>query len=543
MVVIFILEPGKFNPSSSDGKRLLAHELTHVIQQQGSSSGSTQPSSDYLHSNLSAAPTNSVQATPTVTGITVDSELGVGRRLTARATVASGTPAKTALTWTLAGTPAGVTLTPRGQQATIEATPAASAAAGNVFQVQCALTATPGDNFTSSNVTVVGITNVTFTATPAFIPIAALGGPFPFPPNTADPNRGGLTGNTAVVNAVTAPLGRPTTVTMHKSLGATAAGNTITPGTTTGDAVVRVTDDATKAQRDETLTINPVPLNLNAFPAQAPLASPYGVLNTLRFASSDKTGLLDRIVGETITPGGRDDFGLTASVNGGPNPAPTLTLAVPANAWSDQLGTPTVVPAGAAPDANLMNVNRYVGPGVVAKLPRVWILRQGFHFMGWAGNFGREFDHGIHRRSLVQTGPNSFNFRSEHIFPKARAATFNEAYVSPYAVPSPLIILSGFASTPLAPAATRLAADGVATANVNVATTHPGRQIIWNVISGSTVASFTVPAAGTPTIVGTPATVKAGLVPGTLKVRVTDSAFPNRRTEGNIKVVPVVLRG
>src|SRR5207245_1252830 len=52
-----------------------------------------------------------------------------------------------------------------------------------------------------------------------------------------------------------------------------------------------------------------------------------------------------------------------------------------------------------------------------------------------------------------------------------------------------------------------------------------------------------VTAGGAPGPVATPATIVAGLVPGRFTVRVTDSAFANRRGDGFVVVVPVSMTG
>jgi hypothetical protein len=187
----------------------------------------------------------------------------------------------------------------------------------------------------------------------------------------------------------------------------------------------------------------------------------------------------------------------------------------------------------------MINVNRYVGPGVAAGLPRVTTDRQGFHFLGWAGNnWSGEFSNGIHRVSLVQRGANFF-FITEHIFPGAAARPFVEAYAGRGPA---LIVLPGItAAVPVVPAA-GLAADGIATANLTVTPPLPaGRLVNWSVVGGPIV--FTVPAAGVAAAVANPATVQAGLVPGRFRVRVADSVFPNRRFEGFVTVVPVRLHG
>ncbi|MET0399944.1 MAG: DUF4157 domain-containing protein, partial [Longimicrobiaceae bacterium] len=547
-------------PETAAGKTVLQHELAHVVQQEkggrtGEGEGGRAEEAEGgrrreeekgggLAGGLSPAP-EGVQALPLVTAVNAPGELGVGRSIGVEAQLTPGSPRGTRLDWSLVGAPAGVTIQGRGRRVTVRAGTGVPTltAAGGTFQVQATVHGAPLDTAISAPVMLVGITAVGFVPTPEF-PLMATAIPTTGPPDTGEPNRDGVTGNTVTVNAVTAPAGRPVTVRLTRALGATAAGNVVTPGRTTGNIRVRITDDATASRRDATLPINPVPLRLRGFGAQidAVPAGLYGCQNPLRFAPSDRANPLTRQVGETIAVP-RDDLGLAPVLNtsaGGPNPAPIPALTAPADQWTDRLFTPQVLPPGAAPDANTMNVNMYVGPGVAATLPRVIVIRQGFHWWSWDGaHVGPEFDRGIHRRSLIRTGANAFAFRTEHIFPGARARADDDPYVSPYAgVASPLIILSNVASAPAAPAAARLAADGTATANVTVVGTHPGRSVNWSVLSGP--GAFTA-AAATANPGGTAATLQAGAAPGRVRVRVEDAVFPNRRTEGTIRVVPVRL--
>ena len=526
--------------ASAPGRRLLAHELVHVVQQSPPAERARR--GEALAGSVSAAPRGRAQAAPIVMGIAVPGELGVGRRITATAQLGPGATRRTRLDWSLgAGAPAGVTIARRGRTtATLRADNAAAtlAAAGGVFQVECELEGTPADAAPPQNFTLVGIANVDFRADPPFNNVNTALGASVFPPDTADPNRDGIAGNTAIVDVTTAPVGRANTVTLRRALGATIAANTITPGTRTGNATVRVTEDATGSRRDETLVINPVPRFLQRFTAQNPSPTGiYGCLNSIQFASTDTTGVLSRAVGETITAGARDDFGYTAGINHpiGPNPNPRWELSAPGDNWHDNLFTGAGANAGAAGDANMINVNRYVGPGVADRLPRIWILRQGFHWRTWANiaaPWGNEIDHGIHRRSL-RGRPGNFIFRTEHIFPRARARRFDEAYAGP-----DLIEFNTLAIAPVG--AAQLAADGAATATATVVSTVAGRNVNWTVIRGD--SAFTVPAAGVAAPAGNPATLQAGNRAGWHRVRVADSVFPNRRAERSVRLVRVRFR-
>jgi hypothetical protein len=543
---------GQYQPGTDAGRQVLAHELTHVIQQKAgpvpgtlTDSGArvSDPSDafeQHAEQNASgvlsgkaplAVPSGgvggpgSLQAIPTVTNVVPSAaEIGVGRHLDATAT-AAGNPR---LTWALVGAPAGVTVSGSRRNARIQASAGALAGAGTAFTVRAALASNPADNFVSANVMLVGITNATFTPAPLFPAIASLI-PATGPANTADPNRDGVTGNTSTVAAVTAPVGRPPpVVTLPSPRGATSAGAVITPGTKTGNLPVRVRDAATGTERTFNLPINPVPLRLSGFGGQV-AAGPYGCFNgPMTWKASDTANPLNRVIGEAMTLGARDDFNIMPGFNGiGPNPAPILALAVPANAWTDQV----VTGSGNA----LIDVNRFVGPGVAQTLPARSIIRQGFHWLGWAGvpNWSNEFEHGVQRRSLVQQA-GAFRFTTEHIHTGATAAVRNEAYVGP-----PLINLTNVTATPLAPPAASLAADGVATASVTVATNVPGRTVNWTVLTGT--MAFTAGAAAAP--VGGAATLQAGAAAGSFQVRVADSVFPNRRAEGTVRIVAVNLSG
>jgi len=537
------------DPETASNLPLLAHELAHVIQQDKAASRSLSgdsPADGSVAASLGAAPSGLVQGAPLVTAVAAPGEMGVGRQITATATVAAGAGA---LRWSIVPPiPAGVTVTGAGRTAIVRSAPAPNphALAGAAFTVRAERAAAAGDNATAA-VMLVGITGITVTPVPAFAnqPIAG-GGTAPAPAvpvlpalgGVADPNRGGLVGNTANVVVVTAPAGRATAITLPVPLGAVIAGTVITPGSTTGNASVRVTDNATLTRLDAPLVVQPVPLFLASFGALgAAPAGTYGALYPLNFRSSDTTGVLNRVVGETITQGGRDDLNIPLNV-GGANPAPIAALAVPGNAWTDQVLTAIGAVAGAAGDANPVNVNRFVGPGVAVPLPAVQALRQGFHFQGWAGAWSDEFDHGLHVRTLGGR-PGAFTFRSSFPFSRAKGPVQPDPYVGP-----PLIVLTAItlnaAAAPAVPlAAGGLAADGIAVGGVTVTSSVAGRLVNWSVISGP--VAFTAGAAGVAP--GAPATLQAGLVAGNVTLRAADTVFPNRRVDGKVRLMAVQLRG
>ncbi|MGY4643232.1 eCIS core domain-containing protein [Cellulomonas sp. URHB0016] len=513
---------------SSRGRRTLAHELAHVVQQDLASGtrrdGRRGPG---LAQTLSPA-ARGPMAAPTVTAVNLPAtaEVGAGGRGLDVTAVAAGAGA---LTWTLVGGPAGVTITPRGRRgARISATAAAAAGAGGTFQVRAALTSTPADDATSGNVLLVGITGVTVTPAPAFSAgiATAVGAAVP-PVNSIDPNRDGVTGNTGVVAPAIAPLGRPVTVTLRPAHGATVAGTTITAGADTGATVVRAEDDGTGARFDSPLAINPVPTRVSGFTnGGLPGAGQYGQINNIGFAPTNGvSGALSRVIGETIGAAGRDDFNLVPSLNGtGPNPVPNLGQSAPGNNWPDNVVTGT----------GSIDVNQFVGPGAPG-LPAVSDNRQGMHWLGWSGNppWSSEFAHGIQRVSLLRGGA-GFIVRTEQIFGGAHAPVRNDPYA---AAPHPLITYTGIVVTPNAPAARGLAADGVAQAGIAFVSSTPARTVDLSLVSGSMM--FTTPLTGAP--VAGPHTVQSGLVGMTARIRIQDSTFANRRAEAPVPIVPVRL--
>ncbi|MFK7783510.1 MAG: DUF4157 domain-containing protein, partial [Crocinitomicaceae bacterium] len=235
---------GKYSPNSKAGAHLLAHELTHTIQQ-----GAVKQSKNGNNKSINGTAGPSIQAAPILTGINVPTEIGVDRTIRASAVIAPGESRRTPLTWSLVGAPAGIAITGTGRRVRITADPASLASAGSTFQLSCTVTGDAADTFTSPNITLVAVTGITFTAAPAFAnQPTVFPAPSVFPPNTADPNRQGVAGNTATVNVVTNPVGRANTVRLVRRRGANVAGNVITPGARTGPIPVRVTDNATGAR-------------------------------------------------------------------------------------------------------------------------------------------------------------------------------------------------------------------------------------------------------------------------------------------------------
>ena len=481
-------------------------------------------------------------------------ELGVGGRdITGTAMIAPGTPARPPLTWTInpgGAVPAGVSIIGGGRRVKVRAAqpPHGTVVGGAPVTVRAALTANPADFADSAPVMIVQVVSVAYVAAPPLVPvpITTPGWPPGVPPaNSAEPNRDGIAGNTAVVNAITAPAARPITVSFRRSLGASVAGTTVTPGSRTGDVGLRISDIATRARLDETqpstagpaalmadLTVNAVPLRVSALAFTGLNPPPYGVNNRITFAVSDALHApLTRIVGELITHVA-DDFNFPAP-NGAFNPVFRLDLAVPANGWVDQLvaratGLSTVDGRPA------IDVNRFIGPGVPG-LPRRLVYRQRFQYSSWQGAgavISRVFADGQHIKLLIGTPPAAFQFKIEHRF----GGVASKPPAQPYAGP-PLIVLTNVVAAPDAPGATALAADGAATAQLGVTSSVAGRTVNWTVRSGDIAIT-----AGNPAVLPATATVRAGVRTGRFVVRAADTIYPNRQVDGRIGVVAVALR-
>jgi hypothetical protein len=534
---------GEYHPESQSGKHLLAHELTHTIQQ-GASEPLRRSRTGVLNSTgvSTGVAARGVQAAPKVTAVAAAAEIGAGgKTVTATATVAGGG----SVNWSLVGAPANVTInTTTGK---ITAAQAANVSGGTTFKAKATLKTDPTDDAQSNDILLVGVTAATFAPNPPFAPQPFGGGAQPFPtPDTADPNRNGYGGNTAVATVTTLPALRPTTLALTgggAKAGASVDQNVITPGSNTGVINVKAKDTATEAFFNAQLNVDPVPVAVKKLTKVATFApAAYGAKHAFQFKSSDTTGTpLTRVVGETVTFD-RDDFGIIAGFNAptGPNPAPVPGLSAPANAAQDSVVTPIAPGAGqpvpgVVPGQDPLDVNNYIGPGNATRLPRLTRNRQGFHHSSWTGTQSDEFVEGFQQISMRQVSPGNFKMKTEQVFPGAAAPPTDE----PYLGPAP-IVLTNVTAVPQAPAAQAIAADGVATGAVTVNTTVPGRNVNWLVLKGS--IAFTAPALGAAIGVGAPATVQAGFVPGKVQVQAQDSIFTNRQVKGFVKLVPVQLK-
>ena len=475
-------------------------------------------------------------------------ELGVGGSdLATRATISFGRPLLPPLTWTVnpgGSPPTGVSVIGTGRNVKLRSAhpPHNTVLGGTAFTVRAALAANPLDFADSAPITLIQILSANYSANPPLAPVPSAWPGTP-EPNTGEPNRDGITGNTIDVNAFVAPSGRSMRLEFRRSLGASISALTVKPGSQTGDIGLRIMDRVTGAQLDDTLpstsgpaplmsdvTVNAVPLKVSGLTTIGIFPPPrYGVVNTISFTPSDtQHAPLTRIVGELIGDGG-NGFNMPPP-NNGFNPNFDLQLAVPANHWDDQLWTHSAAP-NVSDGQPAIDVNRFVGVGV-PQLPRRLIYTQGMQYSAWHGAgsvVSRTFARGRHIRSLVGTPATGFSFVTEHVFGSVSTPAHFDAYIG-----NPLIDFSNLVVTPNAPGATALAADNASTATVTLNTTVAGRPIDWRVITGD--LSFSSANPSLP-----PATLRAGNRSGNFAIRASDQQFSNREIKGRVPVDKVVL--
>lgn len=475
-------------------------------------------------------------------------ELGIGGHdLATQARIAPGSPRNPPLNWKInpGGTPpVGVSVIGSGRSVKLRAVhpPHNTVLGGTVFTVRAALAANPLDFADSAPITLIQILSANYSANPPLAPVPSAWPGTP-EPNTGEPNRDGITGNTINVNAFAAPTGRSMRLEFRRSLGASISALTVKPGSQTGDIGLRIMDSVTGARLDETLpstsgpaplmsdvTVNAVPLKVSGLNTIGIFPPPrYGVVNTISFTPSDtQHAPLTRIVGELIGDGG-NGFNMPPP-NNGFNPNFDLQLAVPANHWDDQLWTHSAAP-NVSDGQPAIDVNRFVGVGV-PQLPRRLIYTQGMQYSAWHGAgsvVSRTFARGRHIRSLVGTPASGFSFVTEHVFGSVSTPAHFDAYIG-----NPLIDFSNLIVTPNAPGATALAADNLSKATVTLNTTVAGRPINWSVITGD--MRFTT---GNPSL--PPATLCAGNRSGNFAIRASDQQFGNREIKTRVTVEKVVL--
>ena len=266
---------GAYNPGTYDGEHLLAHELTHVLQQ---SRGTLKP--DAVPPDITTVATQRVQTAPNVTDVNGPAEIAAGRvgRAALTATAAPGTVVNWSIT---AGAGLGATLARATGRTNTLNVPAAST--GGVVTIQAEDSTNAADAETH-DVTLVEIQQPTFVLAPVPAPVLGPG----IPANTVEAS---VCGNTADADVVTVPGGRPVTWSIvGNARGATidaATGIVTPPVTNTGNIVVRATDNAVRdARNQQTLTIRAHPKSIERTIRTGPVGAPYGSVYDHIFVSS-----------------------------------------------------------------------------------------------------------------------------------------------------------------------------------------------------------------------------------------------------------------
>jgi hypothetical protein len=367
---------GKYEPDTAEGKKLLAHELTHVVQQSKGRMKKSLNASDTqqqgeketnqgahevsrkaeksrqasIASSISPYNRSTAQLAPNVTAVNGPAEVAAGRR--GRARFQATAPRGTTITWSIQGAnPTGAVLGTSTTRTNTLTIPAAST--GGTITIRAADAGNATD-FADTNITLVEVQQPTFAFAPAMPGFA--------PANTMDAS---VCNNTATATAVTVPATRPVTWSIvGNRRGATIdpATGVINPSATqTGSIQIRATDNAVpQARNQQTLTIQAHPTGIRrtqivagGFPIPAAQGGPYGAIYTHTFRSSGG-GIANVMITEQVFSG-NDPFGL------GGLPVLPGNLNAPAGTLQDIIGTPQ---AG-------INVNNFLPSPPNAGLPQV----------------------------------------------------------------------------------------------------------------------------------------------------------------------------
>lgn len=510
---------GYYHPSSSSGKKLLAHELTHVVQQTGGDQQQKAQTGNKTRKVTRIAKKDILQLAPNVTALNGPAEMpaGQGSRVTLRANAARGT----VIAWSGAtnGTVLGAGT---GRTNTLTA-PAGST--GGVITVQAADAANLLDVATL-NITLVEIQQPTFAFAP---PMPAFA-----PANTMDAS---VCGNNATAAAVTVPAGRPVTwsiVGERRGAAIDPATGVITPSATqTGNIRVRATDNALPAARNEQiLTIQAHPTGISRTqiaPGGFPLGTPYGAIYTHAFRSSGGT-IANVMVTERVFCG-NGPFSCAGL------PVVPGNLNAPAGALQDTIGTPS----------GLININNFLPSPPNPGLPQVMDTPQILYWRSdqcspaaAAPPAAAPGDHWVPfvnvpiKATLLRRGANFFFQTSDN-----GVATPLEPYIG-----------TALAAGP-APAASACAAgEGVSNIRFNPGTIAADASAMTTtaataqVLPGGTLItwSFPGPNFGANIVAqGNPALFSAGNIAGQVRVRAALTATPACFTEGWLRMQEVEI--
>jgi len=533
---------GTYQPHSTEGKRLIAHELVHVVQQSkgrvngtaGISETNGKSSTEAnrgtrevrrkiddgresgLASSISPHASTSVQLAPNVTAVNGPAEVPAGRngRFRLRATA----PRRTAITWSIQGAnPTGATLGASTRTTNNLVVPRTST--GGTITIRAADAANAAD-FADTNVTVVQVQQPTFVLAP--VPAVILPAGAAFPANTVEAS---VCGNTANAAAVTVPAGRPairwSIVGNRRGATIDPATGVITPSVTqTGDIRVRATDGTLATARNEqTLTVRGHPKRIRRTirtgTTAAAGAGTYGSVYDHIFQSSG--GNLTGVNVSERVFNSSDPFntGFAPVVPGLPN---VWTLTAASRMVGDFMLTTSGNPG--------IDVNRFLPSPPNSGLPQVWTTPQILYWRSEQCGQWIPFE----------------NVAIQFILRRRRGGGFETVTINngvaapPEAYTGPALAAGGAPAASACPAGTavsrvrfaprRIAADGSAlTTTSATARVRPGGSAVtWSFPGQNFGAAIAAQ--------GNPALISAGNVAARVRVRATLTATPACFSEG-----------
>ena len=510
-----------YSPNTSSGKQLLAHELTHVVQQSGGAlETKARPDDEKDKDKIKQiSRKDMIQRHPDVTALAGPAEMpaGLGKRVTLRATAPRGTVVNWSIT---AGGGTGAVL--GGGTGVTNTLTAPAGSTGGLVTVQADDAGGQAVPVTH-DITVVEVQQPTFAFAP---PMPAFA-----PPNTMDAS---VCGNNATAQVVTVPGGRPVTWSIvGNRLGATivpATGVIVPSATQTGNIVVRATDNAVRdAHNQQTLTIQAHPTGISrtsivagGFPMPAASGGPYGAFYTHAFSSSG--GNIANVMITEQVFSGNNPF-----LFGGLPVLPGL-LNAPAGALQDQIGSP----------AGSIDVNNFLPSPPNPGLPQVLNTPQILYWRSdqcspapaappaaAAGDHWVPFVNVPIKATLLRRGANFFFITSDNGVPTPAEPYIGTA-LAPAAAPVASVCGAGEGLSNVTFSPGTIAADGsgltTTAATVNV---RPGGNLVtW---------SFPGPNFGATILrQGNPALFGAGNIAGQVVVRVAMTATPGCFAEGRL---------
>lgn len=514
----------RYSPSTSSGKELLAHELTHVVQQSGAV---LRHAADNVARNVSRVLKKDIlQLAPNVTALNGPAEMAAGKAI--RVTLRATAPAGTVIDWGFQGASNGAVLgASTGRTNTLTA-PAGST--GGAITVRAADHANAVIDFADLNVNLVEVQPPTFALNPppaVILPAGAV-----FPANTVEAS---VCGNNATAAAVTAPIGRALNWSIVGNRhGATIAAATgvVTPSVTdTGNIVVRATDAAVREARNEqTLTIRAHPRRINntirTGTTAAAGAGTYGSVYDHILQSSG--GALAGVNVSEHVFCGNDPFNFCP---GSMPVLPGLPNVWTLNAAGRMIGDFMLTGAGLPG----IDVNRFLPSPPNPGLPQVLTTPQ---ILYWRSEQCGQF-------TPFQNVPIEFILRRraaggfETVTINNRIAAPPELYTGPalaaVAAPVPSVCAAGEGLSNVSFSPGTIGADGslLTTTAATVLARPGGNPVTW---------TFPGPTFGAGIVAqGNPALFSAGNIAGQVRVRVAMTANPGCFTEGLMRMQEVVI--